>query len=114
MEPRGQRNRKVFELSSTSRTNSGYNGGENTFRACKPDPGGRSQREIYAQETVLVKEGAYRNDWPIGRVSEAIASDDGQVRKAQVEVLRGGTTKMFLRPINELVLLVAALCQRRS
>ena len=33
-------------------------------------------------------------------------SDDGRVRKAQVEVVRGGTKKTFLRTIKELVLLV--------
>ena len=33
-------------------------------------------------DVVLMKEeGAHRNDWPIGRVTEAIQSEDGQVRK---------------------------------
>ena len=45
-------------------------------------------------DVVLVKEeGAYRNDWPVGRVSEAIESDDGRVRKAQVETVRSGAKK---------------------
>ena len=29
----------------------------------------------------MKEEGAHRNDWPIGRVTEAIQSEDGQVRK---------------------------------
>ena len=39
---------------------------------------------------------------------EAIQSDDGRVRKAQVEKVKGGAKKTFLRPIRELVLLVPA------
>ena len=68
-----------------------------------------TRRNLRAGDVVLVREeGAYRNDWPIGRVSEAMESDDGRVRKAQVEVVRGGTMKTFLQPIKELVLLVPA------
>ena len=67
------------------------------------------KRNLRTGHVVLVKEeGAYGNDWPVGRVSEAIESDDGRVRKAQVETVRGGAKKTFLRPIKELVLLVAA------
>lgn len=29
----------------------------------------------------MKEEGAYRNDWPMGKVMEAIQSKDGQVRK---------------------------------
>ena len=43
-----------------------------------------------------------RNDWPIGRISEAMESNDGRVRKAQVEVVRDGTKKTFLQPIKDL------------
>ena len=65
------------------------------------------KRNLHAGDVVLVKEeGAYRNDWPMGRVTEAIRSDDGQVRKAQVEMFREGKKKTFLRPIKELILLV--------
>ena len=68
-----------------------------------------TKRNLRAGDVVLVREeGAFRNDWPIGRVSEAIESDDGRVRKAQVEIVRAGTKKKFLRPIKELVLLVPA------
>ena len=61
------------------------------------------------EDVVLMKEeGAHRNDWPIGRVTEAIRSEDGQVRKAQVEIFREGKKKVFLRPVRELVALVPA------
>ena len=47
----------------------------------------KPKRNLRTEDVVLVKEeGAYRNGWPIGRVSEAIASDEGQVRKVQVKI----------------------------
>ena len=65
------------------------------------------QRNLANGDVVLVKdEGQYRNDWPLGRVTEAIESDDGRVRKVTVTVLRDGKRKTMLRPIKELVLLV--------
>ena len=54
----------------------------------------------------MKEEGAHRNDWPIGRITKAIQSKDGQVRKARVEIIRDGTKKEFLRPVKELVVLV--------
>ena len=60
-------------------------------------------------DVVLMKEeGTHRNNWPIGRVMEAIQSEDGQVRKARVEINRDGKKKAFLRPVKELVVLVPA------
>ena len=56
----------------------------------------------------MKEEGAHRNDWPIGRVTEATKSEDGQVRKARVEIIREGEKKAFLRPVKELILLVPA------
>ena len=47
-----------------------------------------------------------RNNWPLGRVTEAIESEDGRVRKANVEIARDGEKKVYLRPIKELTLLL--------
>ena len=67
------------------------------------------KQNLNAGDIVLVREqGAHRNDWPMGRITEAIESEDGHVRKAQVEMFIEGKKKMFLRPIKELVLLVPA------
>jgi len=41
-----------------------------------------------------------------GRITEAIKREDGEVRKAQVELLKEGKKKTYLRPIRELILLV--------
>ena len=65
------------------------------------------KRNLTIGDVVLTKEeGAHRNDWPIGRVTEAIKSEDGQVRKVRVEIIREEKRKVFLRPVKELVLLV--------
>lgn len=67
----------------------------------------RPRRNLNAGDIVLVKdEDAQRNDWPLGQISEAIKSEDGEVRKAQMEVMKEGRKKTYLRPIKELVLLV--------
>ena len=68
-----------------------------------------SKRNLADGDVVLMKEeGAHRNDWPIGRVTEATKSEDGQVRKARVEIIREGKKKVFLRPVKELVVLIPA------
>lgn len=54
----------------------------------------KPKRNLRTEDVVLIKEeGAYRNEWPIGRVSEAIVSDDRQVRKVQVKIVRGSMMK---------------------
>ncbi|XP_078380254.1 uncharacterized protein LOC144663213 [Oculina patagonica] len=65
------------------------------------------RRNLTTGDIVLVKdEDAHRNDWPLGRITDAIKSEDGEVRKAQVELLKEGIKKTYMRPIKELVLLV--------
>lgn len=68
------------------------------------------KRNLVAGDVVLVKDetATHRNEWPLGRITEAIMSDNGKVRKAQVLLTREGKKKVFLRPIKELVLLVPA------
>ena len=65
------------------------------------------RRNLTVGDIVLLKEdNAHRNHWPMARVAEVFASDDGQVRKAKVTVHEGGQTKSFQRPVCELVQLV--------
>ncbi|XP_048580423.1 uncharacterized protein LOC116604791 [Nematostella vectensis] len=65
------------------------------------------QRNLQEGDIVLLKDdSAVRNNWPIGRISEAIKSADDKVRKVKVDVVRDGEKKTYLRPIKELVLLL--------
>ena len=65
------------------------------------------KRNLVAGDIVIVRDKeTHRNDWQIGKVVEAIASDDGEVRKANVLLCKEGVRKTYLRPISELVLIV--------
>ena len=72
------------------------------------------QRDLIEGDIVLMKEeGEYRNDWPMGRVTDAIKSQDGRVRKVSVAIIRDGKKKVMLRPIKELILLVPTGADKR-
>ena len=71
------------------------------------------ERNLANGDVVLVKDKElHRNDWSLGRVTEAIESEDGRVRKARVRTFREGTKKIVLRPISELVLLLSTLSEQ--
>ena len=58
-------------------------------------------------DVVLVKdEKVHRNNWPMGRVTDAVKSKEGRVRKAVVMTTQDGERNEYLRPISELVLLM--------
>lgn len=66
-----------------------------------------NQRNLAVGDVVIVKDKeVFRNEWPLGRVIEAIESDDKKVRKAKVTVSKDGKVKTIFRPINELILLI--------
>ena len=66
-----------------------------------------TRRHLCVGDIVLVRdESQHRNDWPLGRVSEALRSDNGRVRTVKVNVVRDGERKTYLKPIKELVLLL--------
>ncbi|XP_071833874.1 uncharacterized protein [Apostichopus japonicus] len=79
----------------------------------------RPRRDIKVGDVVLVKQDAHRNDWPLGIVLDVATSSDGHVRKANVEVIaedqkqlirqpvREIVKKTMLRPVREMVLLIA-------
>ncbi|XP_060745195.1 uncharacterized protein LOC132858752 [Tachysurus vachellii] len=56
---------------------------------------------------VLLKDSqSKRNYWPLGIITETYPSQDGQVRKVQVKVIGKDGPKLFMRPVNEIVLLI--------
>lgn len=58
-------------------------------------------------DIVTVREDAHRNDWLMGKIVEAMKSNDG-VRKAKVMVWRGGERKTCVRPVREVILILPA------
>ena len=65
------------------------------------------KRNLTAGDMVVLKTtDARRNHWPLGKIVQAIQSEDGQVRKAVVKIMRDGEMKTYLRPISELVLIL--------
>jgi hypothetical protein len=63
----------------------------------------KRQPNIREGDIVIMKEQSPRNQWPLGRVVEAILSEDGKVRKAKIAISRDREKKVYYRPINELV-----------
>jgi hypothetical protein len=59
-------------------------------------------------DVVLLKNSqAKRNDWPMGMVVKTFPGSDGRVRKVEVKVVKEGSSKVFLRPISDVVLLLS-------
>jgi hypothetical protein len=56
---------------------------------------------------VLKNTDARRNHWPLGKIVQVIQSEDGQVRKAVVKIMRDREMKTYLCPISELVLILS-------
>lgn len=68
----------------------------------------KDRREIKTGDLVLLREkDSHRNDWPMGRIVSTTPSGDGRIRRVEVKVSRGESTKVYVRPVNELVLLLS-------
>ncbi|XP_060077585.1 uncharacterized protein LOC132557113 [Ylistrum balloti] len=66
------------------------------------------ERNVKVGDVVLMKDTqSARNDWPLGVVTRAIASEDGLVRKVELRVRRNGKSTSFQRPVTELAVLVS-------
>ncbi|KAM4591910.1 uncharacterized protein PAE49_019480 [Odontesthes bonariensis] len=48
-----------------------------------------------------------RNQWPMALVTKTFPASDGRVRTLELKVTRGGTSRTFLRPITEVVVLMS-------
>lgn len=62
-------------------------------------------------DIVIVKDQTPRNQWPLGKIVDAIKSKDDKVRKAEVALWKDGGIKKYLRPVNELILLIRSKTQ---
>ena len=67
----------------------------------------RLQRNIQEEDAVLLKDrGLHRNNWPVGLITKATSSSDGQVCKVDVRVWRDGKRHVYSRPISEVTVLL--------
>ncbi|KAI7789365.1 hypothetical protein IRJ41_003871 [Triplophysa rosa] len=58
-------------------------------------------------DVVLLKdEQVKRNEWPIGLITKTFPSEDKKVRKVEVKVVKQGTSRVYLRPVTQLILLL--------
>ncbi|XP_036003032.1 uncharacterized protein LOC118566091 isoform X2 [Fundulus heteroclitus] len=66
-----------------------------------------AQPNIPPGSVVLFKNSqAPRNEWPLGLITQAFPSKDGKVRQVEVKIIKPGGTSLFLRSVNEIVLLL--------
>lgn len=67
-----------------------------------------AHRNQHAGDVVLLKQvKSPWNDWPLGLITSVFPSNDGNVRKVEVRTTSGGNVKTFLRPISDVILLLA-------
>ncbi len=56
---------------------------------------------------VLLKDSqTKRNEWPLGIITQVFPSKDGKVRKVEIRIPKREGTKLFLRPVTEIVVLL--------
>ncbi len=56
---------------------------------------------------VLLKDSqTKRNEWPLGIITQVFPSKDGKVRKVEIRIPKRDGTKLFLRPVTEIVVLL--------
>lgn len=55
---------------------------------------------------LLRDESVQRNQWPLAVIEEVLPSSDEVVRKVIIRSMRDGRTVTYIRPVNELILLV--------
>lgn len=67
-----------------------------------------SHPNIQPGHVVLLRNSqAQRNEWPLGLVMQTFPSKDERVRQVEVKIIKPEGTSIFLRPINEFVLLLS-------
>ncbi|XP_060073443.1 uncharacterized protein LOC132553231 [Ylistrum balloti] len=59
-------------------------------------------------DVVLMKdEQVARNDWPLGIITRTFPSEDGLVRKVEIQICRGGKKSTLVRPVTQIVILLS-------
>lgn len=66
------------------------------------------QTDLNPGVIVLLKDPEkHRHNWPFGMVENAICGKDDRVRKAEVRITKNGMSKIYTRPVTQLVLLLS-------
>ncbi|XP_076849002.1 uncharacterized protein LOC143497110 [Brachyhypopomus gauderio] len=66
------------------------------------------KRNLQEGDIVLLKDNEVkRSEWPVGQIVKTVPSKDGKVRKVEVKIFKQGTVRVYLRPVSEVVLLLA-------
>ncbi|XP_023816059.1 uncharacterized protein LOC111948246 [Oryzias latipes] len=65
-----------------------------------------SQPNFDIGDVVLLKDTEVkRNEWPMGLIVNTFPGQDGRVRKVDVRVMKGGSSRVYSRPVSDIVLL---------
>ncbi|XP_069109978.1 uncharacterized protein [Argopecten irradians] len=63
-------------------------------------------RNLEEGDVVLMKdEQTARNDWPLGVITRTFPSEDGLVRKVEIQISREGKKSTFVRPVTQVVVI---------
>ena len=66
-----------------------------------------SARNVAKGDIVLLKDKTLcRGEWPLARVTETVPSEDGKVRKVTVKVFKNGQSRLYERPVTEVVMIL--------
>ncbi|KAJ7996952.1 hypothetical protein DPEC_G00223860 [Dallia pectoralis] len=67
----------------------------------------KSKRNLQEGDIVLLKDNqAARNSWPMAIITKTYPGEDGRVRKLELKTTEQGHSKIFLRPISEVIMLL--------
>ncbi|XP_036007852.1 uncharacterized protein LOC118567265 [Fundulus heteroclitus] len=70
----------------------------------------RNKPNLKEGDVILLKDKQLKiNEWLMGIITKTLPSKDGVVRKMEVKVTRGKTTKTFNRPISDCILLLSSI-----
>ncbi|KAL0153706.1 hypothetical protein M9458_050984 [Cirrhinus mrigala] len=65
------------------------------------------QPDVEPGSIVLLKDSqTKRNEWPLGIITQVFPSKDGKVRKVEIRIPKQDGTRLFLRPVTEIVVLL--------
>ncbi|KAK3094966.1 hypothetical protein FSP39_008432 [Pinctada imbricata] len=66
-----------------------------------------SKENVKTGDVVLLRDkDAHRNEWPLGVIHNVFPDADARVRKVEIRVSKNGQIVHYMRPVNEIVMLL--------